>query len=223
MILTEDAINKAKQIIKEREETNEIFGFGGLPSAEKAEKEAPGIVGMSRFAGRNLAAINVFDDKAGIQQSLSFRPRDDLDGRRLAAMQQRLKRIEDEIQGMNDLSGIEDEKIRAFVSKHQKQIKKRLEMIAQNYTEAIKKQVKQTPKSKGGEGPEPRKADPKPADSADKRDDGERPANSAQNMIGGSFVHPFDARRARNKARAGSGRPRDTSIGGGPSGGSRRV
>lgn len=223
MMLTEDAVNKAKQIIKEREETNEIFGFGGLPSAEKAEKMAPGIVGMSRFAGKNLESISVFDDKNEIKDATTFRAYDDPTGGRLAAMQQRLKRIEGEIQGMSDLSGIEDEKIKAFVSKYQKQIKEKLELFARGYTEAIKKQVKLTPKSKGGEGREPSKADPKTADSADKRDDGERPANSAQNMIGGSFVHPFDARRARNKARAGSGRPRDTSIGGGPSGGSRRV
>ena len=222
MILTEDAINKAKQIIKEREETNEIFGFGKLPSAEKAEKMAPGIVGMSRFAGKSLAAINLFDDKVDVQQSLSFRPMDDFDGRRLANMQQRLERIEDEIQGLNDLSGIDDEKIKAFVGKYQKQIKEKLELFARGYTEAIKKQVKLTPKSKGGEGPEPRKADPKPADSADKRDDGERPADSAQNT---SYLpsNPFDDKRRRAKARAGSGRPRDTSIGRGRPGGSARV
>ncbi len=161
MILTEDVINRAKQIIKEREETNEIFGFGGLPSYEKVEKAVPGLNKKMTFGGDALARMSIFGDKNDIKTSPALKALDDASGARLKAMQSRKEMLDATMnQFEGEMSKLGDEE-REFIRSNKKAIAKRVKMMSDLYAVAIKKQAKLTPKSKGGEGPEARKASPK--------------------------------------------------------------
>lgn len=233
MILTENAINKAKQIIKEREETNEIFGiFGGGSLQKQAQKvglQDKLVIGGAPSLG--LEDIDILGDTKKIINRLKDSARKDPRGERLAGMLSMHNDLQQYIDGISNDAKLEksapNKKALAFLKKNRAELLARLTKLLEASLEAVKDQAENTPEQFGGTLDvealrRSLSASKNKAASAAKKSDGPRPADSAQNT---SYLpsNPFDDKRRAAKARAGSGRPRDTSIGGGPSGGSRRV
>ena len=233
MILTEDAINKAKQIIKEREETNEIFGFFGGGSlqrqAQKVGLQDKLVIGGAPSLG--LEDIDILGDPKKIINRLKDSARKDPRGERLGGMLSMHNSLQQYIDGMSDDAKLEkaapNKEALAFLKKNRAELLARLTKLLEASLEAVKDQAKNTPEQFGGaldvgELQSKLARSKNKAAAAAKKSDGPRPADSAQNT---SYLpsNPFDDKRRAAKARAGSGRPRDTSIGGGPSGGSYRV